>query len=813
MPTTSSIDVQLRLRNARKFKREVAESAASLESLGFKGATAMARFSAQSEKLKTFGRSMTEKVTLPTLAIGGAALYAAKEWESAFTGVRKTVDTDAAGYARLEQGLRSMSLQIPTSANDLAAIAESAGALGIKEKNILSFTRVIADLGETTNLVGEEGASTLARFANITGMSQSQFSRLGSTIVDLGNKGASTEAEIAAMGLRIAAAGTYVGMSEPQILGWANALSSLGIEAEAGGTSISTAFKEINSAVAGGGQKLNQFAEVAGMSGKDFAAAWKADASSATVSFIEGLDRMKKAGEDVPALLKSLDPQLGGTRVQNALMAAAGGKGLVKSLQDGSKAWEENTALSEEAEKRYRTFAARLNILKNTVTDLGVTLGNVLLPPLTRFVRWLAPKLADAARWFRDLSDGQQRMLLVSVGLAAALGPVMWTLGALAGGVGKFLVVAAKLAKVLAYVRTAFQLLGAQGAIAALLNPVGLTVVAIAALGVAFFVAYKKIDSFREIVDKAFAGIKTAIVPALSDVKDGLGDLSTSAKILWSAFNGDGPSGIVKVASILKAVFGVVLTNVVETVKRQFAGLAQSFRGLGQIFKGVSGLIKSILTGDFKGMWRNIKLIFGGAINVIVGQVRAITAPFRQVAVTVAGLFGKAWGAIKSGAFSAIGGVKNGFNALVGFFKSLPGRVASAASGLFNGVKEAYRSAINWIISKWNGLELRIDPGKIAIPGAPDIDLPGFTLGTPDLPLLAAGGAATTPGWSVVGENGPELKYLPKGAGVVPLDHPTARKALGSGDDERPIHTHVYLKGREIAKAVSREVSDAKARK
>ncbi len=261
--------------------------------MGLKGARSMAAFAASSEKLKSFGRSWTRHVTLPVALGVGLAAKAAIDWESAFAGVRKTVNATEGQFGRMETGLRQMALHIPVAATDLAGIAEAAGQLGIKRKAILGFTRVIADLGVATNLAGDEGATTLARFANITQMPQSQFDRLGSTIVALGNAGASTEKDIAMMGLRIAAAGNYVGMSEPQILGYANALSSVGIEAEAGGSAISAVFKVINSAVDGGGAKLEAFAGVAGESASEFAKHWKKDAASASVTWIEGLARLK----------------------------------------------------------------------------------------------------------------------------------------------------------------------------------------------------------------------------------------------------------------------------------------------------------------------------------------------------------------------------------------------------------------------------------------------------------------------------------------------------------------------------------------
>jgi TP901 family phage tail tape measure protein len=441
----NSIDVFLRLHNQRKFSKEGAAAAATLENLGLRGAKHVASFAATSDKLKSFGQSWTRNVTVPVTIGAALAGKAAMDWESSFAGVRKTVDATEKQYASMEKGLRAMSLQIPVAASDLAGIAEAAGQLGIKRKAIMGFTRTVADLGVATNLAGEEGASTLARFANITQMPQSQFRRLGSTVVALGNAGASTEKDIAAMGLRIAAAGTFAGMSEANVLAIANALSSVGIEAEAGGTAISTAIKTLNSAVVGNTPLLKDFAGIAGMSGQNFARSWKRDAAGTMTSWIEGLARLKAEGKDVPAILYDLGTTLRGTRVQDTLMRAAGaGELLRESISLGNQSWRENTALTEEAEKRYKTVASRLQKLKNRFYDIGITLGQQLLPPLIDLVNFVGPQIATLADAFGSLPGPVKATAL---GLLILTGPVASGLGYFASGLGKSLVMLAALGR------------------------------------------------------------------------------------------------------------------------------------------------------------------------------------------------------------------------------------------------------------------------------------------------------------------------------------------------------------------------------
>lgn len=196
------------------------------------------------------------------------------DWESAWAGVTKTVDGTAEEMASLEKGLRGLAKVLPASHTEIAAVAEAAGQLGVETKNVQGFTRTMIDLGETTNLSANDAATQLSRFMNIMGSSQSDVDRLGSSVVGLGNNFATTEAEIVELGMRLAGAGKQAGLSESDVLGFATAMSSVGIEAEAGGTALSMTMKRIGSEVETNGALLGTFAQVAGMSAEQFKTAW-----------------------------------------------------------------------------------------------------------------------------------------------------------------------------------------------------------------------------------------------------------------------------------------------------------------------------------------------------------------------------------------------------------------------------------------------------------------------------------------------------------------------------------------------------------
>lgn len=391
----------------------------------------LAGFTQIGKRMASIGKQLTLGVTLPIVAVGTAALKSSIDFESAFAGVRKTVNATEPELAALRKGILDMTREIPQSAEEIAGIAEAAGQLGIQTPHILSFTRVMADLGVATNLTGADAATALARLANITQMDQKLFDKLGSTVVALGNALATTEAEIVEMGLRIAGAGHTVGMTEAQILGFAGALSSVGIEAQAGGSSISKVMINIASAVAKGEKFYKDYADVAGMSAKQFKQAWEKDAAGAIITFIEGLGKMQKEGGNVFGVLEELG--LREVRVRDAMLRAAGAGDLFRqSLELGTKSWAENSALTKEATQRYKTTESQLKILGNYARSVGIALGDTLAPSLIKVIDALKPlldRLAAGVKWFSELPTGVQQSAIMFVGMVAALGPVLNILG------------------------------------------------------------------------------------------------------------------------------------------------------------------------------------------------------------------------------------------------------------------------------------------------------------------------------------------------------------------------------------------------
>ncbi|MGK4109775.1 phage tail tape measure protein [Enterococcus cecorum] len=397
------------------------------------------------ERLKTFGNglssigtTLTTSVTAPIMAGTIAVTKAAIDWESAFTGVKKTVDemVDANGnvtysYAKLEGQLKNLATQLPATHQEIAQVAENAGQLGISTDHIVEFTKTMIDMGESTNLSADEASTALAQLANITGMSQDKFSNLGSSIVWLGNNFATTERNITEMSLRLAGAGKQIGLSQGSIMGIAAALSSVGIEAEQGGSAFSKLMVSLQLAVEKGGESLESFASVAGMTSDKFAQLFKSKPEVALERFIKGLGESEKHGKSAIAVLDEMG--ISEVRLRDTLLRAANaGDLMTKAIEGGNKAFNENTALANEANKRYETTESKLKMLRNEAVNMAIKFGGPLVDALRDGLKAAEPwieTLTKMADKFSQLEPEQQRSILKWIAMGAAAGPTLKILG------------------------------------------------------------------------------------------------------------------------------------------------------------------------------------------------------------------------------------------------------------------------------------------------------------------------------------------------------------------------------------------------
>lgn len=416
-----------------------------------------------------------------------ACVDASIEFESAMAGVAKTTDMTQAELGDMADAIQDLSTRIPATTTEIAGVAEAAGQLGIAKDDILAFSEVMVNLGVATNLSSDEAASALAKFANVVGMSADNYERLGSTIVDLGNNFATTEADIVSMATRLSSTGAIIGLTEPQIMAIATALSSVGIEAEAGGSAISKLLKQFETMVATGSDKLESFASIAGMSAAEFSQKWGEDAVGALSAFINGLGEIDAAGGSSVAVLDELG--ITEVRLSNAVQALASSHGILdKALATADTAWQNNTALAKEAATRYETTESKLQMLSNACNNAKIAIGDKLTPAVGNLAEAGTKLLTGIA----DSIDQSNLLVPIITSVATAI-------AVLAAGITAYTIVTKLAAAAMALFTAVLDT-----------NPIFLAITAIAALaaGIGVLVATLKDDatpSVKELTEAASA--------------------------------------------------------------------------------------------------------------------------------------------------------------------------------------------------------------------------------------------------------------------------------------------------------------------
>ncbi|MFJ2621373.1 phage tail tape measure protein [Glutamicibacter sp. NPDC087344] len=424
-------------RKAEEAGRKAEEAGRKAEEAGRKAESGIGRMAQTAQKHQQAWDTVSTTLMVGGAAVAGGLALTAKaaiSWESAFAGVKKTVDDSPAGYRQLSDELRGLARTLPATHEEIAGVAEAAGQLGVARKDITGFTKTMIDLGESTNLTAEEAATNIAQISNVMGTMEREGSkgvqRFGSALVALGNDGASTEAEILSMSQRIAGAGATIGASEADVLALSNTLASMGVKAELGGGVTTRVLLKMRTAVDEGGESLQSFAKVAGVSADEFASKFRSSPMEALDLVSKGIDRVNEAGGNVTATLK--DMGIKGTEETQVMLALANsGELLADSLKLGAQAWDENLALVAEAEQRYNTTESKIRIAWNNIKDSGISAGAALLPAVSG-VSDVVAKMAGA---FSDLPGPVQTAFTALAGIggvsALAVGGGMKVVGML----------------------------------------------------------------------------------------------------------------------------------------------------------------------------------------------------------------------------------------------------------------------------------------------------------------------------------------------------------------------------------------------
>lgn len=214
---------------------------------------------------------------------------------------------------------------------------------------------------------------------------------------------------------------------------------------------------------------------------------------------------------------------------------------------------------------------------------------------------------------------------------------------------------------------------------------------------------------------------------------------------------------------------------------------ALSANPLGLIVVGIAALVAGIVLAYQKSetfraivtaAWEGIKVAalwtWDNVLKPVFGWIIGNYQKAWDAAKAAGEGIGAAWQWISDKATAAKDWIVDTFNSVIDFVTGLPGRVRSAAAGLWDALPDGFKNALNWLISKWNSFSLGFDFNIPVINQRVK-----FQIDTPDLPLLAGGGVA---GRTAAGKLwGPGTGTSDSILGIGANGIPTARVSAGEG--------------------------------
>lgn len=617
------------------------------------------------------GKGLTIGATLPILAVGGASLKMAADFETAFTEVTTLFDLPEKQIKDLREGVLDLSSTMGLDAVETTKALYQAISAGVEPAKALAFIETNAKLaiGGVSDL--ETVVDLTTTTINAFGLEIEDTSAVTDTLFKGVEKGKTTVAELGASLFQVAPAAAASGINIEQVVASVAALTAGGFPTAQTMTSLKVGFLELGKS----GTKANKaFEEVAGIGFRDFIA------QGGDIAEVMVLLR-QKAEEDGVAISDLFGSIEAGTAI--GFLAVD----VFDKLEDGLDAMGNKTGAAGDAfDKMEKTAARDFAKLQANFKRILIDLGTVLLPVMTDFMAAMLPvikfigKLVGA---FSNLPGPVKTIVIAIIGLVAALGPLLLIFGTIISAVGSILPIIAGLGALLSGPLAA-------GFIAVLLPLLPFIAAAVVLAGIAFLIIknWGKIKKFfgslapvvKKLV-KLFTGIPKAILKSLKKFADTLKKnwkkiVQVALAILFP------PAGglffIITNFNKIKETAGRIFSDFVDLIKRLASDLVNAVIGF---FKGLKDKVletgRTLVTayvGFWMGLATDVLGVVTGLVSDIVGFFTALPG---RIVSAMGSLVSDLAGIGEDMITSFIERLERGLPRVLGFFLDLPGKILS----------------------------------------------------------------------------------------------------------------------------------------
>ncbi|EVU88725.1 phage tail tape measure protein, TP901 family, core region [Staphylococcus aureus M13384] len=655
--------------------------------------------------LKSIGKGMMIGVTAPVLGIAAASGKAFAEVDKGLDTVTQATGATGSELKKLQNSFKDVYGNFPADAETVGGVlGEVNTRLGFTGKELENATESFLKFSHITGSDGVQAVQLITRAMGDAGIEASEYQ----SVLDMVAKAAQ-------------ASGISVDTLADSITKYGAPMRAMGFEMkesialfsqwEKSGVNTEIAFSGLKKAISNWGKAGKNPREEFK---KTLAEIEKTpDIASATILAIEAFGA--KAGPDLADAIKG-----GRFSYQEFL----------KTIEDSQGTVNQTFKDSESGSER---FKVAMNKLKLVGADVWASIESAFAPVMEELIK----KLSVAVDWFSNLSDGSKRSIVIFGGIAAAIGPVVFGLGAFISTIGNAVTVLAPLlagiAKadgLISFLSTKVPILGT--VFTALTGPIGIVLGVLAGLAVAFTIAYKKSETFRNFVNDAIESVKQIfsnfiqfIQPFIDSVKNvfkqAVSAIVDFAKDIWSQINGffneNGISivqALQNICNFIKVIFEFILNFVIKPIMfaiwqvMQFiwpavkALIVSTWENIKGVIQGtlniILGLIKffsSLFTGDWRGVWDAIIMILKGVVQLIwnliqlwfVGKILGVVRYFGGL---LKGLITGIWDVIKSIFSKSLSAIWNATKSIFGF--------------LFNSVKSIFTNMKNWLSNTWSSI-------------------------------------------------------------------------------------------------------------
>ncbi|HEE1716799.1 TPA: phage tail tape measure protein [Staphylococcus aureus] len=656
--------------------------------------------------LKSIGKGMMIGVTAPVLGIAAASGKAFAEVDKGLDTVTQATGATGSELKKLQNSFKDVYGNFPADAETVGGVlGEVNTRLGFTGKELESATESFLKFSHITGSDGVQAVQLITRAMGDAGIEADEYQ----SVLDMVAKAAQ-------------ASGISVDTLADSITKYGAPMRAMGFEMkesialfsqwEKSGVNTEIAFSGLKKAISNWGK-----------AGKDPREEFKKtlaeiertpDIASATSLAIEAFGA--KAGPDLADAIKG-----GRFSYQEFL----------KTIEDSQGTVNQTFKDSESGSER---FKVAMNKLKLVGADVWASIESAFAPVMEELIK----KLSVAVDWFSSLSDGSKRSIVIFGGIAAAIGPVVFGLGAFISTIGNAVTVLApllagiaKAGGLISFLSTKVPILGT--VFTALTGPIGIVLGVLTGLAVAFTIAYKKSETFRNFVNGAINSVKQTfsnfiqfIQPFIDSVKNvfkqAVSAIVDFAKDIWSQINGffneNGISivqALQNICNFIKAILEFILNFVIKpimfaiwqvmqfiwpAVKALIVSTWENIKGVIQgalnIILGFIKFFSSLFTGNWRGVWDGIVMILKGTVQLIwnliqlwfVGKILGVVRYFGGL---LKGLISGIWGVIKGIFTKSLSAIWNATKSIFGF--------------LYNSVKSIFTNMKNWLSNAWNNIK------------------------------------------------------------------------------------------------------------